>query len=198
MKPTRHPFVPHAPTDFGSKATHDIAGHMNSVLADVLALYLKTKNFQWHLSGAHFRDYHGMLAEQAEQLHRMIDPIAERIRKIGRATLRSIGHVARLQRVIDNDADYVATQDMLAELREDNQILAWRLRQVHSFVKEHHDVATASLIEAWTDETEGRTWFLFAAGCPPRPGRPSLPLRSEQLNGACRRLLPPYRPPHVY
>ncbi len=156
-------------SDLGSKATYDIAGHMNSMLADVLALYLKTKNFQWHLSGPHFRDYQRMLAAQAVQLLGMIDPIAERIRKLGRTTLRSIGHIAQLQRVMDNDADYVAPQDMLTELKEDNQILGWRLRQVHLFVKEHYDVATASLIQTWIDETEERTWFLFEAGYPPRP-----------------------------
>lgn len=151
------------PTDLGAKASADIAGGMNAILADVWALYLKTKNFHWHMSGPHFRDYHLLLDEQADQLYAMSDPIAERIRKVGGNTLRSIGHIARLQRVKDNDADYVDPQDMLAELREDNQQLAARLREVHEVVDEVRDIATASLIENWIDETERRTWFLFEA-----------------------------------
>ncbi len=152
------------PTDLGAKASADITGGMNAILADVWALYLKTKNFHWHMSGPHFRDYHLLLDEQADQLYAMSDPIAERIRKVGGNTLRSIGHIARLQRVKDNDADYVDPQDMLAELREDNQELAARLREVHDVVDEARDIATASLIENWSDETERRTWFLFEAG----------------------------------
>jgi starvation-inducible DNA-binding protein len=136
---------------------------MNAILADVFALYLKTKNFHWHMSGPHFRDYHLLLDEQADQLYAMTDPIAERIRKLGGTTLRSIGHIGRLQRVVDNDADYVEPQDMLAEVREDNQELAARLREVHNVCDEHRDIATASLIEVWIDETERRTWFLFEA-----------------------------------
>jgi starvation-inducible DNA-binding protein len=151
------------PTDLGTKASRDIAGGMNAILADVFALYLKTKNFHWHMSGPHFRDYHLLLDEQADQLYAMTDPIAERIRKTGGSTLRSIGHIARLQRVKDNDAEYVDALDMLAELREDNQTLAARLREVHDMVDEHRDIATASLIENWIDETERRTWFLFEA-----------------------------------
>jgi starvation-inducible DNA-binding protein len=151
------------PTDLGAKASADIAGGMNAILADVWAIYLKTKNFHWHMSGPHFRDYHLLLDEQADQLYAMSDPIAERIRKVGGNTLRSIGHIARLQRVKDNDADYVDPQDMLAELREDNQQLAARLREVHDVVDEARDIATASLIENWIDETERRTWFLFEA-----------------------------------
>ena len=151
------------PTDLGAKASVDIAGGMNAILADVFALYLKTKNFHWHMSGPHFRDYHLLLDEQADQLYAMSDPIAERIRKVGAGTLRSIGNVSRLQRVKDNDADYVDPQDMLAELREDNQTLAARLREVHDVVDEARDIATASLIENWIDETERRTWFLFEA-----------------------------------
>ena len=139
----------------------DIAGSMNAVLADVFALYMKTKNFHWHMSGPHFRDYHLLLDEQADQLYAMTDSIAERIRKTGGSTLRSIGHIGRVQRVIDNDADYVEPLDMLAELREDNQTLAARLREVHEVVDERRDIATASLIENWIDETERRTWFLF-------------------------------------
>jgi starvation-inducible DNA-binding protein len=151
-------------TDLTAAATKDIAGGMNAILADAFALYLKTKNFHWHMSGPHFRDYHLLLDEQADQLYAMTDPIAERIRKIGGATMKSIGHIARTQRVLDNDADYVEPSDMLAELREDNKEFAARLREVHNVCDEHRDVATASLIEVWIDETERRTWFLFEAG----------------------------------
>jgi starvation-inducible DNA-binding protein len=149
------------PTDLGAAASKNIAGSMNAILADVFALYMKTKNFHWHMSGPHFRDYHLLLDEQADQLYAMTDPIAERIRKTGGSTLRSIGHIARIQRIKDNDADYVEPLDMLAELREDNQTLAARLREVHDVVDEARDIATASLIENWIDETERRTWFLF-------------------------------------
>jgi len=142
-------------------ASENIAGSMNALLADVFALYLKTKNFHWHMSGPHFRDYHLLLDEQADQLYAMTDPIAERIRKTGGTTLRSIGHIARIQRVKDNDADYVEPRDMLAELREDNMTPAARLREVHEVVDELRDIATASLIENWIDETERRTWFLY-------------------------------------
>src|SRR5437868_14039501 len=150
-------------TDLSRAGVKDITGAMNAILADVWAIYLKTKNFHWHMSGPHFRDYHLLLDEQADQLYAMSDPIAERIRKVGGNTLRSIGHIARLQRVKDNDADYVDPLDMLAELREDNQSLAARLREVHDVVDEARDIATASLIENWIDETERRTWFLFEA-----------------------------------
>ena len=149
------------PTDLGAKASKNIAGAMNAILADVFALYFKTKNFHWHMSGPHFRDYHLLLDEQADQLYAMTDPIAERIRKTGGSTLRSIGHIARIQRIKDNDAEYVEPLDMLAELREDNITLAARLREVHDMVDELRDIATASLIENWIDETERRTWFLF-------------------------------------
>jgi starvation-inducible DNA-binding protein len=151
------------PTDLKSAATKDIAGAMNAILADVFALYLKTKNFHWHMSGPHFRDYHLLLDEQADQIFAMTDPIAERIRKIGGTAVRSIGHIARTQRVLDNDAAYVEPSDMLAELQEDSKTLAARLREAHSVCDEHGDVATASLIEVWIDETERRTWFLFEA-----------------------------------
>jgi starvation-inducible DNA-binding protein len=150
-------------TDLTAEATRAIAAAMNGVLADVFALYLKTKNFHWHMSGPHFRDYHLMLDEQAAQLYAMTDPIAERIRKIGQSTLTSIGHIARTQRVLDNDAGYVEPLDMLAELREDNKEMAARLREAHGVCDEHRDIATASLIEVWVDETEQRTWFLFEA-----------------------------------
>jgi starvation-inducible DNA-binding protein len=149
------------PTDLGAEASKNIAAGMNAILADVFALYIKTKNFHWHMSGPHFRDYHLLLDEQADQLYAMTDPIAERIRKTGGSTLRSIGHIARIQRISDNDADYVEPLDMLAELREDNKGLAARLREVHDIVDDVRDIATASLIENWIDETERRTWFLF-------------------------------------
>jgi len=152
------------PTDLKADATRDISGAMNAILADVFALYLKTKNFHWHLSGPHFRDYHLLFDEQGDQLFAMTDPIAERIRKLGGTTMRSISHIARLQRVADNDASYVEPEDMLAELREDNQTLTARLREAHGVCEEYDDVATASLIEVWIDETERRTWFLFETG----------------------------------
>ena len=160
--PSKRPHSPLAtPTDLESSATRDITAALNLLLADVYALYLKTKNFHWHMSGPHFRDYHLLFDEQAEQLDAMTDPVAERVRKIGGTTLRSIGHIARLQRVLDNDADYVEPEDMLAELREDNAALAARLREAHGLCEQHRDVATASLIEVWLDETERRAWFLF-------------------------------------
>jgi starvation-inducible DNA-binding protein len=151
------------PTDLKPAATRDISGAMNAILADVFALYMKTKNFHWHMSGPHFRDYHLLLDEQADQLFAMTDAIAERVRKVGGTTLRSIGHIARSQRVLDNDAEYVEPEDMLAELREDSQTLAARLREAHGVCEDHNDIATASLIEVWIDETERRTWFLFEA-----------------------------------
>lgn len=151
------------PTDLSNKATRDISAVMNGILADVFALYLKTKNFHWHVSGPHFRDYHLMLDEQGEQIFAMTDPIAERIRKLGGMTIRSIGHIARSQRILDNDAEYVEPADMLAELCEDNKSLAARLREAHGVCEEHNDIATTSMIEVWIDETERRTWFLFEA-----------------------------------
>jgi starvation-inducible DNA-binding protein len=151
------------PTDLESPATKEISAAMNAILADVFALYLKTKNFHWHMSGPHFRDYHLLLDEQADQLYAMTDPIAERVRKLGGTTLRSIGHISRTQRILDNDAAYVQPLDMLAELRDDNRGLASSLREVHNICDEHRDIATASLIEVWIDETERRTWFLFEA-----------------------------------
>src|SRR6201996_553012 len=151
------------PSDLGAKATKEIAGALNAILADVFAIYLKTKNFHWHMSGPHFRDYHLLLDDQGDQLYAMTDPIAERVRKVGGMTLRSIGHIARLQRVSDNDAEFVDAQDMLAELREDNQSLTARMREVHDVVDDLHDIATASLLENWIDETERRAWFLFEA-----------------------------------
>jgi starvation-inducible DNA-binding protein len=151
------------PTDLKAEATRDISAALSALNADVFALYLKTKNFHWHMSGRHFRDYHLLLDEHGDQLFAMTDPIAERARKIGGTTLRSIGHIARQQRILDNDADYVSPQDMLAELRDDNKQLAGIMRAVHNVCDEHGDVATASLLEVWIDETERRTWFLFEA-----------------------------------
>ena len=148
------------PTELTRTATKDIAGAMNAILADVFALYLKTKNFHWHMSGPHFRDYHLLLDEQADQLFAMTDPIAERVRKLGGITLRSIGQISRMQRILDNDAEYVEPLDMLAELADDNKMLTSRFREAHDVCDEHRDVATASLIEVWIDETERRIWFL--------------------------------------
>ena len=151
------------PSDLGENAGRDIGGALNAVLADVFALYLKTKNFHWHMSGPHFRDYHLMMDEQSAQLFAMSDPLAERVRKVGGRTLHSIAHIARLQRVLDNDAEYVDPLDMLAELREDNQQLVAHLREAHDLCNGHRDIASASQIEGWIDETEQRCWFLFEA-----------------------------------
>jgi starvation-inducible DNA-binding protein len=151
------------PTDLTPAATEDISGALTVLLADVFTLYLKTKNFHWHMSGQHFRDYHLLLDEQADQILAMTDPIAERVRKIGGRTLHSIGEISRLQRLLDNDADYVTSLDMLAELREDNKQLTAYVRETHTLCDEREDVATASLLENWIDEAERRTWFLFEA-----------------------------------
>jgi len=152
------------PSSLSTNAITDISAALTALLADVFTLYLKTKNFHWHMSGPHFRDYHLLLDEQAEQIFAMTDDIAERARKIGGTTLRSIGQIARQQRLSDNDADFVTPEDMLSELREDNAQLVSLLREVHGLCDEHNDVATASLIENWIDETERRTWFLFETG----------------------------------
>src|SRR6202163_2124263 len=152
------------PTDLKPAATKDIAGAMNAVLADVYALYLKTKNLHWHMSGPHFRDYHLLLDEQADQLYAMTDPIAERVRKLGGLTIRSIGHIARNQRLSDNDAEYVEPSDMLAELREDNKTLVASLRQAHNVCDEAGDVATTSLAGVWIDVRDRRNWVLVEAG----------------------------------
>src|SRR5499426_2597153 len=151
------------PTDLEVKAVEEISQALNGLLADAFALFVKTKNFHWHVSGPHFRDYHLLLDEQAEQIFATTDDIAERVRKIGGTTLRSIGHVSRLQRILDNDAEFVTPLDMLAELRDDNKQLTASLRETHALCDEHDDVATASLIENWIDEAERRTWFLFEA-----------------------------------
>jgi starvation-inducible DNA-binding protein len=157
------------PTDLKTDGVRDISGALNAHLADVFALYLKTKNFHWHVSGPHFRDYHRLLDEQAEQIVATTDAIAERVRKIGGTTLRSVGHIHRLQRLLDNDADYVSPQDMLAELRDDNKQLTASLRETHGVCDERGDVATTSLLEVLIDEAERRTWFLFEA-CRARSG----------------------------
>jgi starvation-inducible DNA-binding protein len=152
------------PNTLTDNVVKELSGALTALLADCFALYLKTKNFHWHMSGPHFRDYHLMLDEQADQIFAMTDPIAERARKLGGTTLRSIGHISRVQRLLDNDADFVEPGTMLAELRDDNRQFASLLRQTHSLCEEHGDIATASLIEVWLDETERRTWFLFEAG----------------------------------
>lgn len=152
------------PNTLGDEAVKNLSGSLNALLADVFGLYVKTKNFHWHLSGPHFRDYHLLLDEQASQLFAMTDDIAERVRKIGGSTIRSISHIARLQRIADNNEDYVDALDMIAELREDNRALLASLRAVHSLCDESNDVATASLLEVWIDETERRIWFLFETG----------------------------------
>jgi starvation-inducible DNA-binding protein len=149
------------PTDLGADAARDITGAFNALLADVFALYVKTKNFHWHVSGPHFRDYHLLLDEQADQVYEIADEIAERVRKLGGTTIRSIGHIDRLKRIADNDADYVDPADMLSELREDNRALLASMRQAHDLCDEHRDVASASLLENWIDQAERRIWFLF-------------------------------------
>ena len=151
------------PSDLGSNASKDIAGALNAILADTFALYMKTKNFHWHVSGPHFRDYHLLFDEQATEILAVTDGLAERVRKIGGATLRSIGNISRLQRVQDDDRDFVPAGDMLRELMDDNKTLANVMREAHELADEHQDVATASLLEVWIDEAEKRVWFLFEA-----------------------------------
>jgi starvation-inducible DNA-binding protein len=159
------------PTDLTPDATKDISAALTTLLADMFALYLKTKNFHWHMSGRHFRDYHLLLDEQAEQIFATTDAIAERVRKIGGTTLRSIGQISRLQRLLDNEVEYVTPNDMLAELRDDNKQLTAAMRETHTLCDEHEDVASASLLENWIDEAERRTWFLFEATRQPSFGR---------------------------
>lgn len=152
------------PTSLSEEATQSISAALTGLLAETFALYIKTKNFHWHVSGPHFRDYHLMLDEQSAEILAMTDPMAERARKIGGTTLRSIGQIAKESRIADNDADYVDPLDMLAELRDDNGELIGRMREVHDLCDEHNDVATASLLENWIDESEKRVWFLFESG----------------------------------
>jgi starvation-inducible DNA-binding protein len=151
------------PSDISPDSVKDITGALNALLADVFALYLKTKNFHWHMSGPHFRDYHLLLDDHGDQIFAMTDDIAERVRKIGGTTIRSIGHIARLQRLADNEAEYVTAQDMLSELREDEKALALSMRAAHDLCDDAGDVATASLLENWIDQTQRRSWFLFEA-----------------------------------
>ena len=150
------------PTDLAARGVASIEGELRQLLADVFALYVKTKNFHWHMSGPHFRDYHLLLDEQSEQLFAMTDDLAERARKVGGATIRSVGDIARHQRVRDNDEEFVPPHEMLAELCADSQQLTRSLRAAHAVCDEYQDVATASLIENWIDEAERRTWFLSA------------------------------------
>jgi len=149
------------PTDLAADGARDISGALRALLADVVALYLKTKNFHWHMSGPHFRDYHLLLDEQSDQIFAMSDPIAERGRKIGGSTVHSIGEIKRLQRLLDNDEPYVTPRDMLAELHGNNKQLVAEMRRTHELCEQYKDVATASLLEVWIDETERRAWFLY-------------------------------------
>ena len=151
----------HTPTDLHQTAVKDISAALTALLADTFALFVKTKNFHWHMSGPHFRDYHLMLDDQSDQIFGAVDEIAERVRKIGGTTLRSVGHIARLQRIPDNDADFVTPVDMLSELAEDNRRYIGLLRGVHDLADSHNDAATTSLIENWIDQAERRAWFLF-------------------------------------
>jgi starvation-inducible DNA-binding protein len=158
------------PTDLGANATKDITGALNALTADTFALYLKTKNFHWHMSGPHFRDYHLLLDEHADQIFAMTDVLAERVRKLGGGTIRSIGDISRQQRIADNDAAYVDPLDMLAELRDDTQRFITSMREAHDVCEEHGDVATTSILEVYIDEAERRVWFLYEAG---RHGEPT-------------------------
>jgi starvation-inducible DNA-binding protein len=160
---TRRSLRTAAPAYLGAAATREISAAVNRLIADAFALYLKTKSFHWHVTGPHFRDYHLLLDEQANQLLAMTDAMAERVRKVGGATLKSIGQIARMQRILDNDADVVQPSDMLAELRDDNAVLTASMRETHGICDEHRDVATMSLLEVWIDETERRAWFLCEA-----------------------------------
>jgi starvation-inducible DNA-binding protein len=149
------------PSDIRGESVREISAALNVLLADVFALYIKTKNFHWHMSGVHFRDYHLLLDDHGDQLFAMTDDIAERVRKIGAVTIRSIGEIARLQRIKDNEAEYVAPQDMLSELRQDDEALVLKMLAVHGVCDEASDVATASLLENWIDQAQRRIWFLF-------------------------------------
>ena len=151
------------PDNFSSEEVKNLSSVLNALLADVFALYLKTKNFHWHMSGPHFRDYHLLLDEQADQIFAISDTVAERVRKVGGTTIRSIGHIARLQRVPDNDQEFVGAHDMLRELHKDNRSLIESLRAAHEVADKADDYATTSLIEVWIDEAERRAWFLFEA-----------------------------------
>jgi starvation-inducible DNA-binding protein len=149
------------PDGFSPEDIKNLSSGLNAVLADVFSLYLKTKNFHWHMNGPHFRDYHLLLDEQASQIFAISDDIAERVRKIGGTTIRSVGHIARLQRITDNDQEFVPARDMLIELHADNRALVESLRAAHEVASKANDYATTSLIEVWIDEAERRAWFLF-------------------------------------
>lgn len=163
QKPAAGPSALDTPTDLPGQATRAIAEALNGLLADAFALYLKTKNFHWHMSGPHFRDYHLMLDEQSDQIFATTDPLAERVRKLGQRTIHSIGHIGELQTVKDNNAEFVGPLDMLRELMNDNKAVAASMRKAHQLCDDQKDVATASLLEVYLDETERRTWFLFEA-----------------------------------
>jgi starvation-inducible DNA-binding protein len=151
------------PDGFDTEQVKNLSSVLNALLADVFALYLKTKNFHWHMSGQHFRDYHLLLDEQASQIFEISDAIAERVRKVGGATIHSIGHIAKLQRIVDNDQEFVPARDMLLELHADNKALVDSLRAAHEVTSKANEYATTSLIEIWIDEAERRAWFLFEA-----------------------------------
>ena len=179
-----------SPTDLGASAIKDIAGALNALLADTFALYLKTKNFHWHMNGPHFRDYHLLLDDHGDELFAMTDVLAERVRKIGGTTIRSIGHIARQQRIADNDAAFVTPLDMLAELRDDNQRFMASMREAHDLCDEHNDVATTSLLENYIDDAEKRSWFLFELNSgPERIGSVKLRLSFTDGNPLCGRLV---------
>jgi starvation-inducible DNA-binding protein len=163
LEPTHAPARLDTPTDLSSEAVREVSAALNGLVADTFALYVKTKNFHWHVSGPHFRDYHLLLDEQAEQLQGSIDILAERARKVGGITIRSIGQIAKLQRVKDNDQDYVPALNMLCELMNDNKAQIKHMRDAHEVADKHEDVATASLLENFIDEAEKRCWFLFEA-----------------------------------
>lgn len=158
---TRHKAILEVPSDLGADATREVCTALNRVLADTFALYMKTKNFHWHMSGPHFRDYHLLLDEQATQIYGMTDDLAERVRKLGGTTLHSMRQASRLQRIKDNEADGVPASEMLAELLDDNRQFAASMREIHELCDKHDDVATASMLEIWIDETERRAWFLL-------------------------------------
>ncbi len=149
------------PSDLNDNGREKIAESINPLVADAFALYVKTKNFHWHLSGRHFRDYHLLFDEQADQIFAMIDVLAERIRKLGKTTIRSIGHIGSLQNIQDDDGAFVEPEKMLQILMKDNQEFAARMRAAHKVCEEYNDIATASILEVFIDETERRTWFLF-------------------------------------
>jgi starvation-inducible DNA-binding protein len=150
-----------ATTDIPAQSVKEISGSLTALLADVFSLYIKTKNFHWHMSGPHFRDYHLLLDEHGDQLFGITDAIAERVRKIGGTTLRSIGHITRIKRIEDNDADYVTPQDMLSELWEDNKALVLSMRSAHALCDDAGDVASTSMLENWIDDAQRRSWFLY-------------------------------------